>query len=719
MRAQKAVINLLVLFMFLLCGTSMKAQFPMAAHLVLNGDFDGARAYYEGVLVKDSLNFNANQELGLLLLQYYDNKEQALFYIDRAIRNAKKKDMLSELYLGYAQALHFDSQYKGAIEQYEKTIPLLFYKPENEGMKKQVLLWIENCKYGIANPANTKSLKYRIKNEGAGINTAYPEFLPLTNVENTFLAYTARRNIVLGDKKYGPEDKSHGTMFVANNLSGKYESGMPYYKPNFKEKFLEPMEGGDAIISLSGNGEHLLFCREEQLCLTDLVNGSWGLPQKLPATINVNEKFEGSACISNDGKTIYFTLDKAGGYGGKDIYRSILNSKGEWTEGENLGEDINTEQDEDGPFLNYEENVFYFSSKGLPGYGGYDVYKTVITPKGFSKPVNQGLPVNSPADDVYFTLNRNESEGYLTSSRKGGAGDWDIYHVLCFDRPATPCAPVVNSKPNDDVYVDFAFVDSVFVNDTVKFNGANSLVKNGVMMNYFWTVNDTLVSQDSATWLQKFTREGKYNITFAAAVYAEFDDARRNYCVTKELHVFNPQVVHAFFEPLVKKDEDKITIAGTVDVGTLKIDTTKKELLAIKLEPVFFNTNKFDLRKDAKEAIRRNVSKMKVDPTIVVKITAHTDPRSSKEYNLKLSQKRAAAVVSALEKSGIKRKRILAVLAMGEEESNVKRCKGDEACLEQIYQRNRRVEFKIVGAEFIPPKPVMAKKGGKKKASKK
>jgi len=158
-------------------------------------------------------------------------------------------------------------------------------------------------------------------------------------------------------------------------------------------------------------------------------------------------------------------------------------------------------------------------------------------------------------------------------------------------------------------------------------------------MNCFWQVNDSLYQQDSLCFSKRFATEDNYNIKLIVAIYSEADDSRKDYCISKKLAVFDPKTVDTFFEPLVKADEDKIIIKGTVEVGSLKIDTNKKELLAIKLEPIFFSTNKSDLRKDAQQAIKRNVAIMRVDATIVVKLTAHTDPRSSKDYNLKLSKK--------------------------------------------------------------------------------
>jgi outer membrane protein OmpA-like peptidoglycan-associated protein/tetratricopeptide (TPR) repeat protein len=701
----------LILSFLLLAGFSGRAQFPQAAHLIVSGDYEGAKIYYTKVLEKDSSNFSANQELGLLLLQYFDDKESALFYLHRAIRHIEKKELLPELYLGFAQALHYDSQYKEAIEYFEKIVPIVQDNERGKQIKTQALLNIENCKYAIKNPPTKASLKFRTRNLGGGINTAYPELLPVVDPDNTTLLYTTLRNNDLGDKKEGPENKSHGDMYVATHATGKFESGLPFFKQNYSIKFLDNTNDLDDVISMSDNGKNIFIYRADQLYLLQQKEGVWGVPMLMPASINNGLRFEGHACITNNGKTIYFSATKVGGYGGKDLYKTILTESGEWSEPENLGDDINTAEDEDAPWLNAEENTLYFSSNGPAGYGGYDVFKVKFSKKSFGKPENMGLPLNSPADDIYFSLNAEETEGYITSSRKSGYGDYDIYHVFNYGK-ATPlnCVQVNNPNASVNPYINFSLRDSVFVNDTVLFNAKISNVKGGSILNYFWKVNDDNVASDTAKFVKKFTQEGKYIVWLEAAVFSDTSDFRHDYCISKEVFVFNPTTIDVFFEPLVKKDEDKLVILGTVDVATLKIDSAKKEILNIQLEPVFFNTNKFDLRKDAIAAIQRNIAKMKVDATIIVKLTARTDPRSSREYNLNLSQKRASSVVAYLEKAGIKKKRIIAVLALGEEGTDARGCRNDPACMEKIYQQNRRVDFKIVGAEYEAPKMAKGKK---------
>ncbi len=406
MSAQKFIVYCFTLLIY----SSSYAQFPQAAQLVTNGDYDGAKNYYLKVLAKDSLNFSANQEMGLLLVQYYDDKGEALFYLNRAIRSMVKKELLPELYLGFAQALHYDGQYRNAIPYYEKIGDISGANiPNGLFVKNQALLCIENCKYGINNPATRYSSKYHIKNVGNSINTPYPEFMPVVDPENTALLYTTRRSIVIGGKKDDTEEKEYGDMYCATNSSGKFASGMPFNKQNFSVKFLESTATQDVLVSISTNGTKILICRANLLYLAELKDGSWTTPVLLPPTINIAPKFEGQACISNDGEIIIFNANKAGGYGGMDLYRSVLTPGGEWSEAETLGEDINSSEDEGSPFLNADESTLYYSSKGLNGYGGFDVYKVKISRSGTYKPTNMGLPFNSPADDMGFVMNKSET----------------------------------------------------------------------------------------------------------------------------------------------------------------------------------------------------------------------------------------------------------------------------------------------------------------------
>jgi Tol biopolymer transport system component len=151
---------------------------------------------------------------------------------------------------------------------------------------------------------------------------------------------------------------------------------------------------------------------------------------------NLNEPGynETSACYSADGEIIFFSSDRPGGYGGKDLYFVKKLSNGKWGKPFNLGPTINTEYNEDAPFVSPSGEEIYFSSEGHKNMGGYDVFKSSYDEKGeFSEPENMGAPINTVGDDIFFVINTNGSAAYMSSEREGGYGAQDIYKITFED----------------------------------------------------------------------------------------------------------------------------------------------------------------------------------------------------------------------------------------------------------------------------------------------
>lgn len=149
-------------------------------------------------------------------------------------------------------------------------------------------------------------------------------------------------------------------------------------------------------------------------------------PERTPVKKLSAEVGAGHPCLSSDGKTMYFSSDRPGGFGGADLYRTTLDENGKWTEPENLGSKINTKGDELYPTINGD--FFYFSSDGHPGYGGLDVFKLPISGLTKSKPTLIQAPINSEADDYGVIVNpADTNQGFFTSNRFGGSGDDDLY----------------------------------------------------------------------------------------------------------------------------------------------------------------------------------------------------------------------------------------------------------------------------------------------------
>jgi outer membrane protein OmpA-like peptidoglycan-associated protein len=157
----------------------------------------------------------------------------------------------------------------------------------------------------------------------------------------------------------------------------------------------------------------------------------WGTPVNIGSNVNSNY-LESTASITPDGKIIYFASNRIGGFGGMDIYKVEKNSKGVFGQPVNLGPTVNTAKDEDAPFIHPDQKTLFFTSDGHNTMGGKDIFKTTLKDNKYTKPENMGYPINTPANDNYFTLTADGRKGYFSSDRKGGFGGQDIY---TFDMP--------------------------------------------------------------------------------------------------------------------------------------------------------------------------------------------------------------------------------------------------------------------------------------------
>ena len=193
----------------------------------------------------------------------------------------------------------------------------------------------------------------------------------------------------------------------------------------------------DATVGISPDGSSMIIYRTQQ----NLVSGDlyearmharkWQQPEIMTQQIN-SESHEPSASIAPGGQEIYFTSDRPGGFGGRDLYRIRRLPNGQWSLPLNLGPNVNTPYDEDAPFMHSDGTTLFFSSNGHNTMGGYDIFKTVLTDydmNGWAVPENMGYPLNTVNDDIYFCLSEDGRTGYFSSERAEGMGMQDIYQV--------------------------------------------------------------------------------------------------------------------------------------------------------------------------------------------------------------------------------------------------------------------------------------------------
>lgn len=336
-----------------------------------------------------------------------------------------KSSTTPEVQFYFGKIFHLTNNFDQAITCYTKykNIPIKHRSISNDEVDYYIAC-SNNARDLISKPH--RSL---IKNVGASINSAYPDYVPLITPDESILYFTSRREGGTGNLKdaYGNyyEDVYMSQKLADGSWSAPKNLGLPINTNTH-----------DACVALSFDGNQMIIYRTSDDMLTgdlyitrtDYVG--WTIPVKLGTEINT-PFIETSACFSTDTSVIYFSSNKPGGLGGKDIYRIKKLPNGRWSMPMNLGPTINTEKDEDSPFLHPDGTTLYFSSKGHNTMGDYDVFKTIINPESFSfsAPENLGFPINTVHSDIFFVLNANGTHGYYSSVKEETYGGSDIYMI--------------------------------------------------------------------------------------------------------------------------------------------------------------------------------------------------------------------------------------------------------------------------------------------------
>jgi outer membrane protein OmpA-like peptidoglycan-associated protein/tetratricopeptide (TPR) repeat protein len=428
--------------------------------------------------------------------------------------------------------------------------------------------------------------------------------------------------------------------FLNRKVNAKYHDGPAAFN-----------KAGDLmIVTRNIYGEKL---EENKLWLYELTkdeNGNWSDPKPLP--FNSKDYSCGHATLNNAGNIMFFASDMPGGYGKSDIYVSYRDANGNWSKPQNLGNAVNTEGDEKFPFYDEASGYLFVASDGLPGLGGLDLF-VIKTNSGFNKfsnPVNLGRPINSEHDDFAITYGKFFQSGFFSSNRDGGVGSDDIYGFRNLDL-----------KGKTDFYT---------ISGTV--SDENQKPVEGAVVELY-DPTGKLVDK------VKVGADGKYE--FNELVYP------KNY----KLKVTYPGYT---------SNEIQITAGDLDNWGVKKSIRVKSRVpyyCKMQITPLYYDLDKSFIRKNYYSKLDSIVEILKENPELRLNISSHTDSRASDAYNMRLSKRRALAVVEYLTSKGIARNRL--VVSWHGERQLVNACKDGVRCSEEQHQLNRRTEFKIIGCE--------------------
>ena len=419
----------LVLFSALIFSTTLNAQKKkerQVHRLETEADQLYDSQYYgealDIYLLLDSLSpGNPEYQFRTGMIYYHSiDKAKSLNYFLAAIRNGKTDPNL-DFYL--ARAYHFNLKFDSAVHYYQTALnaPDSFNKFSRKE-RLEIEKYIQDCQ--LAQQYINEPVITPINNIGAPINSAYPEYVPLVNAAEDMIIFTSRRPNTTGKNRDNTGAFMEDVYISRKNRDGTWSEPDNNLKFNTKDH--------DACVGLSPDGSKLILYKSDNggdLYLSEMKNGQWSTPEPIPG-INTSH-WESSASFTADEKYVYFTSDKPGGYGGSDIYRATLLENGRYGDIENLGAVINTPFDEDAPQIHTDGKTLFFSSKGHEGLGGYDIYSSVYLEEiqSWTEPRNIGYPINTPDDDIYFSLLANGTKGFFTSYRNDSHGEKDIYMI--------------------------------------------------------------------------------------------------------------------------------------------------------------------------------------------------------------------------------------------------------------------------------------------------
>ncbi|HTI61787.1 OmpA family protein [Mucilaginibacter sp.] len=451
---------------------------------------------------------------------------------------------------------------------------------------------------------------------------------------------TADENTLIFTRKINNNED----FYKSDKVSGKWQTA------TYLSDQINTPRYNEGAQSISQNGKVLFFTgcnRPDGLGRCDIYiatkkGNDWNKPFDISPPVNTNG-WESQPSISADGRTLYFVSNRKGGYGGYDLYKSTLSEKG-WSQPENMGPNINTPYDEQSPFIHPDDSTFYFCSNGWPGLGGMDLFVSHLGQDGkWQKPINLGYPINSNGDENGLTLTANGTYAFFASNKLNGQGGFDIY---TFELP-----PAL--RPHEVTYVKGNVYDAVTKQPLESAVEIVDLVKN-------LPVYQDYSSADQGDFLATITTGKDYGLNIARDGYLFYS---ANFSLAGHVNT-EPFHITAYLQP--------------IEVGNKVI-----------LKNIFFDTNKFDIKDESKPELQKLVDFLNLNKTVHIEVSGHTDNVGTVQSNQVLSENRAKAVYQYLIANGIQPER-LTYKGYGETQPIEPNDTDDGR------SKNRRTEFKII-----------------------
>ncbi len=577
-------------------------QFEKARKSYLMHNFNDAIEISEKIIKKTPDFVDAS----LLLADIYnelDSTKLEMKYLQNALQYSVNPVILYRL----AEAGYSIGLYDDAIKSYGKYLQIA---KVTEVRKREVRRKIENCKFAVE--AMKHPVKFQPKRLSEKINSDNDEYWPSLSLDQKELVFT---RLLKNEGRIPHED------FFVSKYDDKYGWSLasPIIEINTSKN-----EGAQ---SLSVNGRFLLFtaCNRSDgrgscdIYYSEKAGGKWSSPKNVGAPVN-SKSWETQPSLSSDNRYLYFSSNRAGGKGQKDIWRAeflgfTAAGKIKWGEPENLGDSINTPGNEISPFIHANNTDFYFASDYRRGMGGFDLFNAKLKSDGtFSESKNIGYPINTSEDEQGLIISADGTTAFFSSARNKETG-LDIY-TFELDEKMRP-APVTYAH--------------IIVTDAVTKQPVRAKIELVNLLRI--TDKRTEIADEKGDALLCFPVGASYAFNVSEPGYLFYSQA---FHLDNSKSVFNPYKIKIKLQP--------------IKVGA-----------EMNLYNIYFETDSFSILPESEPELEKLVAFLTINPALKIEIQGHTDNSGQSRKNLDLSKMRAKSVKDYLVRKGIKQNRLHAV----------------------------------------------------------
>ncbi len=553
-------------------------------------------------------------------------------HLQAVLTYARDPSRYKNVYYSLGEACYLLEDYDLALKYLDQFLSFPTANPQIVPEARRLAENVQFAREGISNPVDFDPVMLP-----EVINSGPLQYFPVLTADETIIIYTRRE----GQHPQFDED----IYLSRRKAAGEWSTPQPI-SPMINTRYNE------GTCSISADGKILIFtsCMGRRtfgscdLFISYREGNDWSRPVNMGENIN-SGAWDSQPSLSADGRRLYFVSERAGGQGNRDIWMSYTDEKGRWQPSVNLGPSINTAEDDVSPYIHVNGQTLYFASKGLLGFGGFDLYSAEYMNGEWSAPKNLGYPVNTSNDQVSLFVTANGQRGY--------------YSLDSWDQHGFPVSKIYYF----DIPVDISVTNrSYYVKGTIRDAESEEPLKASVEL---MDVNDN----ERVSKIFSDSIFGGYTMVLTeGSEYALYVDKRgyifesRNFDLPKG----------SSYEPIQMDFYLKKTRAGAI--------TT--------LNNIFFDTDKYDLKEKSITELQKVIEYMNQYPDMKIEIQGHTDNTGSATYNMDLSIRRAQAVYDYLLAHGITNDR-LDYRGFGQDNPAFVND------TEENRSRNRRIEFLI------------------------